>query len=96
MSKNLNTVQLLTITDSQYKCGDAVKYSIHFNDVTIKYFGHVISRSWIDEPGISYWEYIVHCGHILRNGVQLGYHDCDSVKECDLTKWDVSCASSFS
>ena len=88
MSENNQNVQLLTVTDSLYKHGDSVRYKISFSDVTIEYFGCVVGRNLVNDiPGVYYWEYIIYCTRVLRNGEERSYHDSDTVRECDLSFW---------
>jgi hypothetical protein len=89
MSKNLHSVQLMTIPAPLFDFGDFVEWSLSFDGETIVYQGTVETMSWHrDEPDDrGCWDYGLRCMQVLRNGIVENYHTSDSVLESELTPW---------
>jgi len=85
MSKNYTTVQLLTIPQSMFKCGDLVKYNLGVSGSSFIYFGEIVGRIWIETEGSSDWEYIVHLSMISNDGMIYYSQDEDFVSESKLS-----------
>lgn len=92
MSKNLHSVQLMTIPAPLFDFGDFVEWSLTYGLETVVYRGTVESRSWNeDEPNsLGQWDYGLRCIQVLRNGTPKSYHNYDSVQESDLKPWERS------